>query len=189
VPEFDVIVAVLDSCVLFKSRVSRLFCNAANQGVCALKWSVRIIEDARRNLAAQGRVSALQALAQTLNLIRDPLIEDDGQTYDLGSTDENDRHVLATAAACSAQYLVTANVADFDEAAARTLGIAIISPDDFGMVLAETNLSGLARGVDRAPLERLSKFLEGLKFELPRTHAVLVEVFAEDLREPPLSSW
>ncbi len=45
--------------------------------------------------------------------------------------DPKDRHVLAAAITCNAQYIVTANLKDFPPAYLQTFGLQAISPDEF----------------------------------------------------------
>ena len=64
-----------DASVLFKAAVTRFVLGAALGGEYRPAWSVAVVDEARRNLLASGRLSALAALEQNLALIRDPILQ------------------------------------------------------------------------------------------------------------------
>lgn len=69
-----------DASVLFKAAVTRFVLGAALSGEYRPAWSEAVIDEARRNLLAAGRLSALAALEQNLIWIRDPIdVVADGQ--------------------------------------------------------------------------------------------------------------
>lgn len=49
----------------------------------------------------------------------------------MGTTDPDDRHVLAAAVRSNVEVLVTSNLRDFPEAATKPFDITVVSPDEF----------------------------------------------------------
>lgn len=142
-----------DASVLFKAAVTRFVLGAALGGEYRPVWSEAVVDEARRNLLASGRLSALAALEQNLALIRDPILQpaDSEAEAALVRTDAKDRHVMAAASNGGATFLLTDNTKDFDPDEARSSGRIVVSPDQFATSIALRSPYALLRHVQRVP--------------------------------------
>ena len=174
-------VVFFDASVLYKAGVTRFLFGAERVGEFRAAWSPAVVDEARRNLTADGRLGALAALDQNLAWPRDPVVAVGDIEVERGLllTDVKDRHVLAAATAAGASILVTANPKDFDVAEAASVGVAIVTPDEFAADLAGRNAAALVRYVERVSSERLERYLDRLSGELPRTMGMLAPQFDE----------
>lgn len=164
-----------DASVLFKAAVTRFLLGAAQAGDYRAVWSADVVDEARRSLVAAGRVHALVAFEQNLQLVRDPLVLAGSKAVEasLSKTHPKDRHVLSAAAAAEATRLVTDNVRHFDGYEARQMGIDVVTPDDLATAIARRNPAALLRHVQRTPSERLARYIEVLDRELPTAIAIV----------------
>jgi predicted nucleic acid-binding protein len=132
--------AVLDACVLYPASLRDVLLRFAHAEFYDVLWSARILDEAERNLIADGRVSAEGA-----RRLRSRMAEAfDGACVgaaaiaglELAMTnDPKDRHVLAAAVASQAQAVITTNLKDFPETASAPYGIEVLHPDEFLIVL------------------------------------------------------
>ena len=142
------IVAVLDACVLAGSVPRHLLLSFAEAGLCAPVWSDRILRETERaipktfaNAAAPPEDAAAHAgtVCQLMVEVFPCAIPETQiapeRLPDL--PDPDDRHVVETALASSAGYIVTDNLKDFPKSALQPLGITAISADRFLAQLAE----------------------------------------------------
>jgi hypothetical protein len=96
-------VAVLDAAVLYPEALRDTLLRLADVGFFRPHWSDIILEEVRRNLVADGRVTLQGA----------------------------DRHILAAAVSIGATHIVTTNLVDFPPSTVEHLAIKAISPDQF----------------------------------------------------------
>jgi predicted nucleic acid-binding protein len=129
---FDAV--VLDANVLYPSALRDLLLRLAEQGFYLPRWSTRILDEVRHRLVEdkrsdEGRVTRLltEMRRHFLNAEVTPPLE---LIEQMTNADE-DRHVLATAVAAGAGYIVTKNLRDFPASALDPLGIEALSPDEF----------------------------------------------------------
>lgn len=132
--------AVLDACVLYPASLRDALLRFAAAEFYDLLWSKRILDEAERNLLADGRVDA--AGARRLRNAMETAFEGATVTetaiagLEAAMTNERkDRHVLAAAVASQAQAVITTNLKDFPESASLPYGIEVMHPDEFLMVL------------------------------------------------------
>lgn len=178
--------AVLDADVLYRSAVTKFLLGAGLSGAFRARWSEAIVEEARRNLADHGRRRSLAGFDDRLALARDPLVTGfEHHEAALERTHVKDRHVLAVAIACGATHLVTGNVRDFSVEEASRHAITIVTPDEFGCLLASRVPNALVREIDRADPHRFHAYWARLSQELPRTTDMLEEAFGADLASAP----
>lgn len=97
----------------------------------------------------------------------------------LVETDLKDRHVLAAAGVAGAQYLVTENLADFPDEEAARLGVSMIAPDELGVRIVNTDPVRACAHIQREPPERITRYLQALSAELPRTGESIAEHLSE----------
>jgi len=131
---------VLDACVLYPASLRDTLLRFAAAEFYDLLWSDRILDEAERNLIADGRVDALgarrlrDAMASAFDGAAVPAAAIAG-LEDAMTNDPKDRHVLAAAVAAQAQAVITTNLKDFPETASQAYGIEILHPDEFLTIL------------------------------------------------------
>lgn len=69
--------------------------------------------------------------------------------------------------------LLTDNIKDFDPDEARSLGLVVVSPDQFATSIALRSPYALLRHVQRVPRGRLDRYVEILTRELPTTMSIV----------------
>ena len=128
-------VALLDANVLFPFRKRDILLRFHHAGLFRARWTERILDEWTLNLLDQKphlessvrsqRHAMHKHFAEALVTGYEPLIET------LGLPDANDRHVLAAAIRCGAQYIITDNLADFPIEVLGPLDIEAIDADGF----------------------------------------------------------
>lgn len=124
-------VVVLDANVLFPFVLRDTLLRAAEAELYAPRWSERILDEARRNLVATGRMTEAQAgalVSAMATAFPEALVDGFDSLIDAMPNDEGDRHVAAAAVKAGAQVIVTSNLRDF---ANLPEGIEAQSPDEF----------------------------------------------------------
>lgn len=88
---------------------------------------------------------------------------------DLELPDADDRYVLAAAIHTEAQLIITLNLRDFPPSILEPFGVRAIHPDDFALMLAQSDAEGVLRAVSgqrenfkQPPLTR-AEYLERLE--------------------------
>ena len=125
----------LDANVLFtaayaESGVAQGLFALAERGACRLCSSAFALDEARRNLAlkAPGRLPALETLLALLQQVPEPPLELLEQSLAAGLPPK-DAPILAAAAACGADWLVTGDRRDFGHLFGRkALGVLVLAP-------------------------------------------------------------
>lgn len=127
---------VFDACVLVNAALRDTLLRLA-EPPCSLylpRWSSQIIDETRRTLETKLGLSA----SQTAHLVQE-LETYFGEAWVSGyegfipaiSNHPKDRHVVAAAARCGAQTIVTFNLRDFPKAALDPWNVEAQSPDEF----------------------------------------------------------
>lgn len=128
--------AVLDACVLVPISLADTLLRLAERGLYQPLWSVRILEEAQRDVAhvhpdldperIGRRFTDLDA-AFVDSCVRgwEPLVDA------ITLPDPDDRHVVAVGIRGSASAVVTANLQDFPEVVLEAVGMHPVHPDDF----------------------------------------------------------
>jgi predicted nucleic acid-binding protein len=128
--------ALLDACVLYPASLRDTLLRFASADFYVPMCSQRILDEAERNLVADGVMSADDARrlrAKMTAVFADGLIADDAIVH-LETTmtnDPKDRHVLAAAVASETQTIVTHNVTDFPARALAPWDVQAQHPDEF----------------------------------------------------------
>jgi hypothetical protein len=123
---------VLDACILISLCLRQLFFRAADQGLCHLHWSERILDESAHNLVRMGHLDAegaaffLAAIHATFPLARVEV--PDSVIADMRNA-TGDRHVTGAAVVASARIIVTVNLRDFPPPALAPWGIEGHHPD------------------------------------------------------------
>ena len=128
-------VALLDANVLFPFRKRDILLRFHHAGLFRARWTERILDEWTLNLLEQKphlersvrsqRQAIREHFAEALVTGYEPLIG----TLDL--PDADDRHVLAAAIRCDAQFVVTDNLADFPAVILAKFDIEAIDADEF----------------------------------------------------------
>jgi hypothetical protein len=138
------------------------FLRLAQRGLYAPRWSAEILEEARRNLVADGRCTQ-EVAERRFRLIREHFAEAEVEGYEhlcAGlKCNPKDRHVLAAAIRGRVDQIVTQNVKHFPEDAVAPYFIEVRTPDDFLLNVLDL---------------------------YPRQTAEVIRRQAEALRKPPL---
>lgn len=163
--------AVLDTDILWPAYLRDTLLNLADPrlGLFEPVWSRRIIDDLGRTLLDRRRIDAAgwARLAAGLSQFPDALHEVSDELTAIMTNDPGDRHVLATAVAAAADFLVTRNLKDFPPEDCEPHGIEVLSPDDF--------LMALYRQAAEDVIDSLAQQVAGYRRE-PRTFLGLLDV-------------
>lgn len=127
---------VLDANVLYPASLRDSLLRFASRDFFIPVCSARILDEAQRNLIADGRLAPDNAatLRQKMQeVFEDAWVEDTAIAHleSSMSNDPKDRHVLAAAVVSEAQTIVTLNVKDFRAASVEPYGIQVQHPDEF----------------------------------------------------------
>ncbi len=122
---------VLDANVLYPFTLRDTLLRAAEEEFYQLYWSREILDEAKRNLIRDKRMTEAQAMKtfKTMtNFFPEAMVTNYEQLTASMQNDPKDRHVAAAALRAGAQVIVTFNLKDF-----RSLpeGIEAQSPDEF----------------------------------------------------------
>lgn len=127
--------AVLDACVLFPTILREILIGTAQAGVFVPVWSQRILDEwthaALRLGPDQARIAGVEAALLASHFPGAMVPGDDAGLRGLDLPDPADAHVVATALACGAEVIVTANLRDFPRSALAAVGLRAQHPDPF----------------------------------------------------------
>lgn len=179
--------AVLDANVLAQAYVRDLLLDADALGLCRVRWTDTILEEARRVYIRElGRdpedIDAL--LAAMRREFPRATIEGYGELIAAMTNDPKDRHVAAAAARARAD-IVTFNLRHFRPRDLAPFGVRAVHPDAFLATLGEDHAADLARIVREQAGRRTNPpispgaFLDRLARPLPRFAAIVRDTFGE----------
>jgi len=149
-------VAVLDACVLFRGRLTDLLLRLAAAGLFDPAWSAAIEAE------WMGALERRRGLARDLTVTRQDLLNrafpgaacepDPAQVEAVrglgrSAAQRKDAHVVATALAAGAAWIVTDNTADFPRRLLAPLGLRSVRPDAFCLALAGLDPAGVIAAV------------------------------------------
>jgi predicted nucleic acid-binding protein len=133
-----VIVALLDTSVLFPFYLRDTLLRAAELDLYQPRWTVDILDELRRVLAERGHVDARQA-ARLTSVLRVAFPEAEVTGYHAlvahMTNHPEDRHVLAAAVRANADVIVTSNLRHFPRASVDPHGVRVQSADAFLLAL------------------------------------------------------
>ncbi len=75
---------------------------------------------------------------------------------------------------------MTTNVSDFDVSEGAAHGFQVVRPDDFGLLLMDSNEAAVVNAIQRTPPDRFWDYLVGLKDAkdgLPKTYERLTVIY------------
>lgn len=173
-------VAVLDACVLYPLLLRDTLLTLAEDEFFTPKWSQQIEDEWVRNVRAKGIArgddpAALdKALQNTRACMNDAFMDACVPPQQIvlpalnGLVPPDDQHVVATAIACRADAIVTANLKHFPDDALSHYGLEAIHPDDFFMDLVDFDQVRAVKALSR---------MIGRYTRPPKTSAELAEAF------------
>ena len=112
------IAVVIDSCIIFGMPLCDTLLRAAEQNLYRIILSQKILEDATRNMVIKGKLKPNREQyyqQQILNAFPDCFVEAPPNLTESMTNTTSDRHVVATAIASNASYIVTFNLKDFPQ--------------------------------------------------------------------------
>lgn len=128
-------IVVYDACVLYPALLRDILIEIAVADLVQSKWTDQIHQEWIGNLVRNRpeiensirRTKSLmdEAIPDALVINYEPLIES------ITLPDPKDRHVLAAAVMCGAQYIVTTNLTDFPPNYLSTFDVEALHPDEF----------------------------------------------------------
>ena len=135
---------VYDACVLYPAALRDFLMWLAITNLFKARWTEEIHDEWIRNILKNRPDLTLEQLTRTKNLmnvsVRDCLVTGYKDIIPvLQLPDAGDRHVLAAAIRCNADYIITFNLSDFPREALEPYGILPRHPDDFILRLIERN--------------------------------------------------
>ena len=144
-------IVLLDACVLYPASLRDLFLELALQArihdLFFIRWTEEIQEEWINNLLERRKDLTRDKLDRTKSLM-DSAFEDcevlvtnyEHRISDLELPDPDDRHVLAAAIECGAQFIVTVNVKDFPvNILKKQCSVIAKHPDNFLCELFDDN--------------------------------------------------
>jgi hypothetical protein len=136
--------AFLDASVLYPALLRNMLMHFALNDLYRPRWSARVHEEWMSALLRDRRNISRAQIERTRRLmeshIDDALVEGyEHRIASLALPDADDRHVLAAAIHCEAQFIVTANLRDFPDSALAPFGLVAEHPDAFLLRLLNDN--------------------------------------------------
>lgn len=164
---------LLDSCVLFGSRLTDVLLYAANNEMYKPLWSDRILAAVEREVPKQRENVSAEQIARRIARMREVFPEALVTGYEHLTaelrTHPEDRHVLAAAVQGGADVLVTNNVRHFPLPEMERHDIARMTADEFLLDLLGNDARTTLRSVEQAfrarrkPPESLPAYVKGLE--------------------------
>jgi len=138
------LIAILDACVLYPAPLRDHLMHLADLDLYKPKWTQEIQNEWRRNLLENRPDLKKKQLDKTVFLMDDSFPDANIASYEylipsLTLPDADDRHVLAAAIHCQADYIVTLNLKDFPASRVGKYDINVLHPDVFILDLIDSN--------------------------------------------------
>jgi predicted nucleic acid-binding protein len=129
-------VAFLDASVLYPALLRNVLMHFAVNDLFHAHWSEQVHNEWMRSLLRDRPDISREQVERTRALmdahILDALVEGYEHRIDaITLPDQDDRHVVAAALHCDAQFIVTANLRDFPDSVLAPLGLIAEHPDAF----------------------------------------------------------
>lgn len=149
--------ALLDANVLYPAPIRDLLLNLAEDDLFKPFWSDEIHLEWRRNLLKNRPDLDLKRIDRTIRLMNQAFPDASIEGYedrieDLSLQDPDDRHVLAAALMGNVDYLVTANLKDFQTPTLQLEEIQVIHPDEFVCQLISQNQEAVCKCFEKLVL-------------------------------------
>jgi hypothetical protein len=125
---------VLDACVLAPMHLRNLLFTASEVGLFRARWSNLLLDELRRTLKTDLRVTDEQIdhlLGEMRRFFPDAGISDFEHLIPAIDNEAEDRHVLAAAIRIGAARIVTENLKDFRSSLLEEHDLTVVSSDEF----------------------------------------------------------
>ena len=180
-----VVVALLDTSVLFPFYLRDTLLRAAEMDLFQARWSRDILAELRRSLVARDKTSRAQVdhLLRTMRAAF-PDAEEAGYRplIKMMTNHPDDRHVLAAAVHAQAEVIVTSNLRHFPNSSVAPYGIRVQSADAFLLERLDQSPDQMTRilwdqaGEYRSPRLSTREILDRLATTVPRYAAAVGEM-------------
>jgi predicted nucleic acid-binding protein len=172
--------AVLDACVLVPMPLADTLLRLAEPpALYEPRWTDEILAEVARTLTGRfGKTPENARYRETAmrEFFPEALVKDYEPLVERMTNDPKDRHVLAAAVACGADYLVTFNAKHFPRQSTGAHRAAIVGPSTFLTQILVTNRALIEQRLyDQAKVIGIS--IEDLLDRLARTVPAFVSVF------------
>jgi len=170
-------VVVLDTCVLVPFSLRDILLSVAEAGLYDLYWTQEILEELQRTLILDMYIQKekVQYLLNTIKaFFHSSQVTNYKHLIEIMPNDPKDRHILAAAIACNAQFIVTQNLKHFSRTHLSPLGIAALSPDEFLASLFHAAPERMLQIIEvqaqkmRKPSKNVSQVLDTLNQHAPK---------------------
>ena len=167
---------VIDANVLFSIELTDLFLTFATHRRLQIRWSEEILSEVRRSLELSGRLSPAaidRRLAAMQRALPDAPAEAPRTLIEQMRVEANDRHVLALAVAVGADAIITFNVRDFPADYCSSLGVEVLTPDDFAVITLHDDPVGVMKALQeivgrrKLPSVTVGDLLDRWQVQLP----------------------
>lgn len=181
-------IVVYDACVLYPALLRDILMEIAVADLVQAKWTDQIHQEWTGNLV-KNRPEIENSIQRAKSLmdeaIPDALVRNYESLIDgIALPDSKDRHVLAAAVKCGAQYIVTSNLKDFPQEYLSQFDVEALHPDKFiehqfysnqGVVIAcakrirarlrnpEKNATGYLQALAKAGLPVTARLLQNYR--------------------------
>jgi len=170
-------VAVLDACVLYPAALRDVLLRCAEAGLFQPRWSQQLLDELSTALARNRPDIPAARVRRLIDLMQEAFPEAMvGPAADIAALlpDPGDLHVVASAVACSADFIVTSNVKDFPGAVVGQVTSAlVVSADAFLLGLLSQSQSVVLQAICssaavlRHPPMSEARLLELLSTQVP----------------------
>jgi hypothetical protein len=147
-------IALLDANVIYPAPLRDYLLRLALKKLYEPKWTDEILNEWMENLKKNRLDLTVENLTRTKILMNKHFPDANVTGYQnridaLMLPDLNDRHVLAAGIEAGATFIVTNNLRDFPKSKLEEHNIAAISPDDFAVLLIETDMQSVLEALDK----------------------------------------
>ncbi|TDU66458.1 PIN domain-containing protein [Prosthecobacter fusiformis] len=143
---------ILDACVLYPAALRSLFMYLAVNETIHARWTERIHEEWMTAVLRERQDLSRAQLERTRDLMNRHALDAVVTDYErhipaLVLPDLNDRHVLAAAIECGAEFIITWNLKDFPKQILNEYGIEAVTPDLFLTRLMESEPTAVLKAM------------------------------------------
>ena len=138
------LIVVLDACVLYPAPIRDILLSFAAEDLFEPRWSDIIQDEWSRNLLKNRKDLKKEQLSQTTLAMNLAFPNSNVENFEdliisIDLPDKDDRHVLACAIKCNADFIVTFNIKDFPEEVLSKYKIGQQNPDELISNLIDIN--------------------------------------------------
>ena len=147
-------IALIDACVLHKAVVRDLFMRLSTANIFQPKWSAKILDEMKRSILSRDLLNVTpEKPERTIRFMNREAPEALVTGYEylmptvVLTNNEKDRHVLAAAIHCGADYVITDDKKLSNDSAFAEHSISTMHPDNFVLALLEEDESAVLAAI------------------------------------------